>query len=72
VAQDIGVNPAMLSRWVWEVETDIYKSFPGIGNPRDEELTRLKRELARVTKERDFLRDALWVQVIKATVILKY
>ena len=26
--------------------------------PKDEEVTHLKRELARVTKERDFLREA--------------
>ena len=28
------------------------------GTPRDEEIARLKRELSRVKKERDFLRDA--------------
>lgn len=28
------------------------------GNPRDEEVARLKRERARVKKKRDFLRDA--------------
>ncbi len=34
------------------------KAFLGTGSPHDEELARLKRELAQVTKERDFLRDA--------------
>ncbi len=34
------------------------KPFPEGGTPRDEELARTKRELARVTKERDFLKDA--------------
>ncbi len=52
VALEIGVAPNLLTRWVRE------KAFPGTGSPRDEELARLKRELARVTKERDFLRDA--------------
>ena len=32
--------------------------FAGTGTPRDEELAQLKRELARVKKERDFLREA--------------
>ena len=32
--------------------------FGGQGKPRDEEITRLKRELARVKKERDFLKEA--------------
>ncbi len=52
VALEIGVAPNLLTRWVRE------KAFPRTGSPRDEELARLKRELARVTKERDFLRDA--------------
>ena len=58
IAQDIGLNPNMLSRWVREAQTARHKPFLGSGNPRDEELVRLKRELARVTKERDFLKDA--------------
>ena len=32
------------------------KAFPGHGNSRDQELT--KRKLAKVTEERDFLREA--------------
>jgi len=34
------------------------RAFGGTGSARDEEVARLKRELARVTKERDFLKDA--------------
>ena len=34
------------------------KVFPGGGSARDEEMSRLKRELSKVTKERDFLKDA--------------
>ena len=34
------------------------KAFPGHGKSRDDEITRLKRELAKVTEERDFLREA--------------
>ncbi|SDT04840.1 transposase [Halopseudomonas litoralis] len=55
--QIIGVAPSLLNRWVREARA-AEKPFPGTGNPRDEELARLKRELARVTKERDFLKDA--------------
>lgn len=58
VALEIGVAPNLLTRWVREAQPDTEKVFPGAGSPRDEELARLKRELARVTKERDFLRDA--------------
>jgi transposase len=58
IAQEIGVSPSLLNRWVREAQPGMGKAFPGTGNTRDEELARLKRELARVTKERDFLRDA--------------
>lgn len=39
-------------------ETDKVSAFTGSGVPRDQEMATLKRELARVKKERDFLRDA--------------
>jgi len=55
IALEIGVAPNLLSRWKREAEAI---SDKGSGNPRDEEVARLKRELARVTKERDFLREA--------------
>ena len=55
---EVGINPNLLSRWVRESAADGGKAFPGGGVPRDEEMARLKRELSKVTKERDFLRDA--------------
>lgn len=58
VALEVGIPPALLTRWVREAEAGGSKAFPGGGTPRDEELARVKRELTRVTKERDFLRDA--------------
>ena len=59
VALEVGINPNMLTRWVREADSGGSKAFPGGGTPRDEEVARLKRELSRVTKERDFLRDAV-------------
>ena len=58
IALEVGINPNLLSRWVRESVADGGKAFPGGGVPRDEEMARLKRELSKVTKERDFLRDA--------------
>jgi transposase len=58
VARDLGLNPNMLSRWCRELEADGAKAFGGQGNARDEELARLRRELAQVKQERDFLKDA--------------
>jgi transposase len=58
VAKDLGINANMLGRWCRELKSSAGKAFPGVGKPRDEELMALKRELGRVTKERDFLREA--------------
>jgi transposase len=58
VARDIGVGAGLLGRWRRELETDKGKAFSGSGVPRDQEMATLRRELARVKKERDFLRDA--------------
>ena len=58
IALEVGVNPNMLTRWVREADAGGGKAFPGGGIPRDEEMARLKRELSKVTKERDFLKDA--------------
>lgn len=57
VAQELGVNANILSRWRRE-QVKPGKAFGGSGVPRDEELAALRRELSRVKKERDFLRDA--------------
>ena len=53
IARDIGVSANDL----WEADSS-GKAFPGSGVARDQELLALKRELAKVKKERDFLRDA--------------
>lgn len=58
VARDIGINPNQLTRWRRELAEEKGKAFTGSGVPRDQEIAALKRELARVNKERDFLRDA--------------
>lgn len=57
VAKDLGLHTNVLSRWCREQERDGVKAFRGLGVPRDEEVARLRRELARVKRERDFLKD---------------
>ena len=57
VARDIGVGSNLLFRWRRELEAE-GKVFPGSGVARDQEVLALKRELAKVKRERNFLRDA--------------
>ncbi len=58
VAEELGINPGMLGRWRKELGEHGDKAFMGKGKARDEEMAALKRELARVKKERDFLKEA--------------
>jgi transposase-like protein len=58
VAEELGISARQLRRWRDAVERDGNGAFPGQGNSRDEEMTRLKRKLAKVEQERDFLREA--------------
>ena len=58
VARELGIRDTLLTRWKREAQGQGKVAFGGTGTPRDEELARLKRELARVKKERDFLREA--------------
>jgi len=57
VARDIGVSAGQLFRWRREYKGN-EKAFPGSRIARDQELLPLKRELALVKRERDFLRHA--------------
>ena len=58
VARELGIETSILARWQREADAQGKQAFGGSGKPRDEEVASLKRELARVKKERDFLREA--------------
>ena len=60
VAKELGLNPSMLGRWRFELSSHGRKAFKGQGNPQNEELSALKRELARVKKERDMSQKKVW------------
>ena len=58
IAAELGIGASVLRRWWRELRQESTQVFPGQGRLREEELILLRRELARVTKERDFLREA--------------
>ncbi len=58
IARELGIGAGLLGRWARELRERGAVAFPGKGKPRDVEIADLKRELARVRKERDFLREA--------------
>ncbi len=56
--EELGISTRQLRRWRDEYRVLGDDAFPGQGRSRDEELTQLKLELAKVKQERDFLKDA--------------
>src|SRR5262245_1442613 len=61
VAAGLGISRGLLYRWRSELKADEAQAFPGKGRlkPADEEVARLRRELARVTEEREILKKAV-------------
>nr|PZN78379.1 MAG: hypothetical protein DIU57_15910 [Pseudomonadota bacterium] len=59
VARELGVNANVLHRWMREErEAGAAGKTRGAVKAEQEEVVRLRRELARVTQERDFLKRA--------------
>jgi transposase len=63
VARDLDLRPDMLRRWRHQLGKDPEQAFPGVGQRkvRDEEMWQLRRNLERVTQERDILKKALGI-----------
>lgn len=65
IARELGVGANVLTRW--KRESEGAGAFSGTGNPKDAEVAQLKRELSRVRKERDFLKEAATFFVREST-----
>ena len=59
-ARDLEVSGQVLRRWVKELEADQQQAFPGHGQMKADqaEITRLRREVAKLKAERDILKKA--------------
>lgn len=59
-ARDLDIHVNLLRGWVREAVADPGQAFPGHGQqkPDDAEVTRLRREVARLKMERDILKKA--------------
>ena len=60
LARELGIHVNTLYKWRRQYLADGEDAFPGHGEltPADEEVRRLRRELARVREERDILKKA--------------
>jgi len=61
LAREFDVHRTTIDRWVRETAAHGDDAFPGNGNllPADEEIRRLKQELASVKEDREILKKAL-------------
>jgi transposase len=61
VEERLGIGKGMVSRWKRQLAQQGEEAFPGKGHlpAHEEELRQMKRELGRVTRERDILKKAL-------------
>ena len=61
VARRFDLAPAVVGQWVKKFQDDGVHAFPGKGkiNPEQQELNQLKRDLRRVTMERDILKKTI-------------
>ena len=60
VARSLDLQPNVLYGWARQFKAEAAEAFRGNGNvtSQDEELRKLRRDLARVTEERDILKKA--------------
>ena len=68
IAEELGIDRSILSRWIREEqngETKKLKVFPGRGNPRDEELARLRKENLDLKETNEILKKAMAYFVVK-------
>ena len=68
IAGELGIHPENLRRWLMESKEGEKKHitvFPGQGNPRDEEVARLKKENADLRETNEILKKAMAFFVVK-------
>jgi transposase len=61
VAKDLGINDSMLHTWMKRAKETAgtgETAFPGHGRPRDEELTRLRKEVKALRTANEILKKA--------------
>ena len=60
VERRLGISQGIISRWKKQLKAKAEEAFPGTGHlsDSDEEIRRLRRELTRVSQERDILKKA--------------
>jgi len=59
IEKDLGIGSGQVYKWRKELEASGERAFPGNGTPRDEELVRLRKEVASLREDREILRKVV-------------
>jgi transposase len=59
IEHDLGIGSGQLYKWRKELAASGQRAFPGNGTPRDEELVRLRKEVASLREDREILRKVV-------------
>ena len=59
IEKDLGIGSGQVYTWRQEFAASGERAFPGNGTPRDEELVRLRKEVASLREDREILRKVV-------------
>lgn len=66
--RNLGINSNLIHKWKRDLEAakeNGQSAFPGKGNPHDEELARLRRELRQAKQDNEILKKAVGIFSIR-------
>ena len=59
IEHDLGIGSGQVGKWRRELAASGERAFPGNGTARDEELVRLRKEVASLREDREILRKVV-------------
>jgi transposase len=59
IEHDLGIGSGQVGKWRRELAASGQRAFPGNGTARDEELVRLRKEVASLREDREILRKVV-------------
>jgi transposase len=74
-SRDLDVGETILRRWIKELASDPGQAFPGQGQlkPDEQEIDRLRREVAKLKAERNILKkSSVWVSACSGRNRVRY
>ncbi|AXJ02305.1 transposase [Cyclonatronum proteinivorum] len=65
-ARDLGVDHTSIRKWIKDVQQNADQAFPGSGNPRNNEIKAIKREISKLREENEILKKAAGIFALRS------